>query len=153
MADYRRPDPATAPSLAKASGLYMICTISRHRAERRGFADALMLDWQGRVAECTAANVFFVHEGALHTPIADCFLAGITRAAVIDLARGLGFAVIERRIRPAELPEFSECFLTGSAAEVTPVRAIGEVAYAPGAVTRAILDAYAEAAHPLRAAV
>ncbi len=152
MAEYRRPDPATAPSLAKASGLYMICTLSRHRAERRGFADALMLDWQGRVAECTAANVFFVRDGALHTPIADCFLSGITRATVIDLARGLGFPVVERRIRPAELREFSECFLTGSAAEVTPVRSIGEVAYAPGAVTRAILDAYAEAVRPRRAA-
>jgi branched-chain amino acid aminotransferase len=143
VAEYRRPDPATAPSLAKASGLYMICTLSRHRAERRGFADALMLDWQGRVAECTAANVFFVKDGALHTPIADCFLSGITRAAVIDLARGLGFPVTERRIWPAELAGFSECFLTGTAAEVTPVGAIGEINYQPGAATAAIMDAYA----------
>ncbi|MBV8419718.1 MAG: aminotransferase class IV, partial [Hyphomicrobiales bacterium] len=103
MAEYRRPDPATAPALAKAAGLYMICTISKHRAERRGFADALMLDWQGRVAECTGANVFFVKDGAIHTPIADCFLAGITRAAVIDLARRRGFEVVERRILPDEL--------------------------------------------------
>ena len=145
VAEYRRPDPATAPSLAKASGLYMICTLSRHRAERRGFADALMLDWQGRVAECTAANVFFVKDGALHTPIADCFLSGITRAAVIDLSRGLGFPVAERRIWPAELPGFSECFLTGTAAEVTPVGAISEIDYQPGAATAAIVDAYAAA--------
>ena len=152
MADYRRPDPATAPALAKASGLYMIGTLSRHRAERRGFADALMLDWCGRVAECTAANVFFVKDGALHTPIADCFLSGITRATVIDLARGLGFPVIERRITPDELAGFSECLLTGTAAEVTPVSAIGSIAYAPAAVTSALVDAYAETVHPRRAA-
>jgi branched-chain amino acid aminotransferase len=130
----------------------MICTISRHRAERRGFADALMLDWEGRVAECTAANVFFVKDGALHTPIADCFLSGITRATVIDLARALGVPVAERRILPAELPEFSECFLTGTAAEVTPIGGIGEIAYTPGTVTAAIMDAYAAATRPRRAA-
>jgi len=152
VAEYRRPDPATAPALAKASGVYMIATLSRERAERRGFADALMLDWLGRVAECTAANVFFVRDGALHTPIADCFLSGITRAAVIELARGLGLAVIERRIWPDELPSFSECFLTGTAAEVAPVGAIGDIAYTPGAVTTAILGAYADAVRPRRAA-
>ena len=152
MAEYRRPDPATAPALAKAGGLYMICTRSRHRAERSGFADALMLDWRGRVAECTAANVFFVKDGALHTPIADCFLSGITRATVIDLARARGVTVVERRILPEELADFSECFLTGTAAEVTPVSAIGEVAYAPGAATAAIMDAYAAATGPRRAA-
>ena len=103
IAEYRRPDPATAPSLAKAAGLYMICTISKHRAERRGYADALMLDWQGRVAECTGANVFFVKDGTIHTPIADCFLAGITRATVIELARRRGVEVVERRIMPDEL--------------------------------------------------
>src|SRR5208282_5005735 len=105
---------------------------SRHRAERRGFADALMLDWRGFVAECTGANVFFVRDGALHTPIADCFLPGITRATVIELAGGLGLPVHERRIAPEELTTFDECFLTGSAAEVTPVGSIGEIAYAPG---------------------
>ncbi len=130
----------------------MIATLSRHRAERRGFADALMLDWLGRVAECTAANVFFVKDGALHTPIADCFLSGITRATVIDLARGLGFPAIERRIMPAELGDFGECFLAGTAAEVTPVGSIGEVAYTPGVVTQAIMAAYAEAVRPRRAA-
>ena len=93
IADYRRPDPATAPSTAKAAGLYMICTISKHRAERKGYADALMLDWQGRVAECTGANVFFISDGAIHTPIADCFLDGITRQTVIELAKRRGIEV------------------------------------------------------------
>src|SRR5579863_3905395 len=125
IAEYRRPDPATAPTRAKAAGLYMICTISKHRAERRGFADALMLDWQGRVAECTGANVFFVKDGALHTPIADCFLDGITRQTVIEAARRRGVPIVERRIMPNELPSFSECFITGTAAEVTPVGEIG----------------------------
>jgi len=148
IADYRRPDPATAPSLAKAAGLYMICTISKHRAERRGYADALMLDWQGRVAECTGANVFFVKNGVIHTPIADCFLAGITRATVIDLARRRGFELIERRILPEELGEFDECFITGTAAEVTPVGEIGPHAYKPGAVTAALVDAYTEEVNP-----
>ncbi len=148
MAEYRRPDPATAPALAKAAGLYMICTISKHRAERRGYADALMLDWQGRVAETTGANIFFVKSGAIHTPIADCFLAGITRATVIDLARGRGFEVIERRIMPTELGDFDECFITGTAAEVTPVGEIGPHNFKPGAVTAALVDAYTEAVNP-----
>ena len=152
-ARYRRlsggPDPATAPALAKAAGLYMICTISKHRAERRGFADALMMDWQGRVAECTGANVFFVKDGTIHTPIADCFLAGITRATVIDLARRRRIEVIERRIMPDELGGFSECFITGSAAEVTPVgEEIGPHSYAPGAITAALSDAYTAEVNP-----
>ena len=103
MAEYRRPDPATIPAMAKASGLYMICTISKHKAERAGYADAMMLDWQGRVAECTGANIFFIKDGKIHTPIADCFLAGITRATAIDLAKRRGIEVIERRIMPEEL--------------------------------------------------
>ena len=148
IADYRRPDPATAPALAKAAGLYMICTISKHRAERRGYADALMYDWQGRVAECTGANVFFVRNGTIHTPIADCFLAGITRATVINLARKRGFEVIERRIMPAELGEFDECFITGTAAEVTPVGEIGPHHYKPAAITAALIDAYTEEVKP-----
>ena len=148
FAEYRRPDPATAPALAKAAGLYMICTISKHRAERRGYADALMLDWQGRVAECTGANIFFVRNGVLHTPIADCFLAGITRATVMDLARRRGFEVIERRIMPEELGGFDECFITGTAAEVTPVGEIGPHRYKPGAVTAALADAYTEEVNP-----
>jgi branched-chain amino acid aminotransferase len=148
IADYRRPDPATAPAMAKAAGLYMICTISKHRAERRGYADALMYDWQGRVAECTGANIFFVKNGTIHTPIADCFLAGITRATVIDLARKRGFEVVERRIMPAELSEFDECFITGTAAEVTPVGEIGPHHYKPAAVTAALIDAYTEEVNP-----
>jgi branched-chain amino acid aminotransferase len=142
IAEYRRPDPATAPALAKASGLYMICTISKHRAERRGYADALMFDWQGRVAECTGANIFFVKEGAIHTPVADCFLDGITRRTVIDLARRRGISVIERRIMPSELSDFAECFITGTAAEVTPVGEIGPHRYAPSALTAALIDDY-----------
>ena len=106
LAEYRRPDPATAPARAKAAGLYMICTISKHKAERKGYADAMMLDWQGRVAECTGANIFFVKDGKIHTPIADCFLDGITRQTVIELARKRGIEVIERRIMPDELTQF-----------------------------------------------
>ena len=113
---------------AKAAGLYMICTISKHKAERKGYADAMMLDWQGRVAECTGANIFFIKDGKIHTPIADCFLDGITRRTVIDLARRRGIEVIERRIMPDELTQFSECFITGSAAEVTAVSEIAALA-------------------------
>ncbi|MFA6264988.1 MAG: branched-chain amino acid aminotransferase [Pseudolabrys sp.] len=142
LADYRRPDPATAPSLAKAAGLYMICTISKHRAERKGYADAMMLDWQGRVAECTGANIFFVKDGKIHTPIADCFLAGITRSTVIDLAKKRGFEVIERRIMPDELTGFSECFITGSAAEVTAVAEVAEWKFTPGSITKTLMDDY-----------
>jgi branched-chain amino acid aminotransferase len=148
IAEYRRPDPATAPSLAKAAGLYMICTISKHRAERKGYADAMMLDWQGRVAECTGANIFFVKDGVLHTPTADCFLNGITRQTVIELARRRGVEVAERRIMPDELAGFSECFITGTAAEVTPVGEIGAHKFAPGALTAALIDDYATEVTP-----
>ena len=152
LAEYRRPDPRTIPALAKASGLYMICTISKHRAERAGYADAMMLDWEGRVAECTGANIFFVKDGKLHTPIADCFLAGITRATVIDLAKRRGIEVIERRIMPEELPSFSECFLTGSAAEVTPVAEIAQWRFRPGALTAQLMQDYAAEVQPKQAA-
>lgn len=145
MAEYRRPDPMTAPSTSKAAGLYMICTISKHRAERKGFADALMLDWQGRVAECTGANVFFTRDGAIHTPQADCFLNGITRQTVIDLAKKRGFEVIERRIMPDELSSFNECFITGTAAEVTPVGEIAGIQYKPANITMALVDDYHKA--------
>ena len=148
LAEYRRPDPMTAPAASKAAGLYMICTISKHRAERKGYADALMLDWQGRVAECTGANVFFVREGAIHTPVADCFLDGITRRTVIDLARRRGYALEERRIMPDEMDGFSECFITGSAAEVTPVAEIGPYRFQPGEITRTLMDDYLAAVHP-----
>lgn len=148
VAEYRRPDPATAPSLAKAAGLYMICTISKHRAERKGYADAMMLDWQGRVAECTGANIFFVKDGVIHTPIADCFLNGITRQTVIELAKRRGVEVAERRITPDELAGFSECFITGTAAEVTPVGEIGADTFTPGKLTAALIDDYAAEVAP-----
>jgi branched-chain amino acid aminotransferase len=152
LAEYRRPDPRTIPALAKASGLYMICTISKHKAERAGYADAMMLDWEGRVAECTGANIFFGKDGQLHTPIADCFLAGITRATVIDLAKRRGIPVIERRIVPEELPTFDECFLTGSAAEVTPVAEIAHWRFTPGALTAQLMQDYAAEVQPTQAA-
>jgi branched-chain amino acid aminotransferase len=148
MAEYRRPDPATAPSAAKAAGLYMICTISKHKAERKGYADALMLDWQGRVAECTGANVFFIRDGVVHTPIADCFLDGITRRTVIDLAKRRGFEVAERRIMPEELSSFNECFITGTAAEVTPVSEIGPYTFQPGNMTKVLMEDYSAEVQP-----
>ena len=148
MAEYRRPDPLTAPSSAKAAGLYMICTISKHRAERKGYADALMLDWQGRVAECTGANVFFIKDGVVHTPTADCFLDGITRRTVIDLAKRRGFEVEERRIMPDELESFNECFITGTAAEVTPVSEIGPYAFQPGNMTKVLMEDYSAEVQP-----
>jgi branched-chain amino acid aminotransferase len=148
LAEYRRPDPATAPTLAKAAGLYMICTISKHKAERKGYADALMLDWQGRVAECTGANVFFIRDGIVHTPIADCFLDGITRRTVIDLARRRCFEVEERRIAPQEMESFNECFITGTAAEVTPVSEIGPYRFKPGNMTKVLMEDYTAEVQP-----
>jgi branched-chain amino acid aminotransferase len=152
LADYRRPDPKTAPCLAKAAGLYMICTISKHRAEKKGYADALMLDWQGRVAECTGANVFFVQDGKIHTPTADCFLDGLTRRTVIELAGRRRIDVIERRIMPDELPTFSECFITGTAAEVTAVSEIAGRSFNPGGITRQLMDDYTAEVQPKAAA-
>jgi branched-chain amino acid aminotransferase len=148
IADYRRPDPACAPVHAKAAGLYMICTISKHKAEKKGYADAMMLDWQGRVAECTGANIFFTRDGAIHTPIADCFLNGITRQTVIALAKEQGLEIIERRIMPEELSGFNECFIVGSAAEVTPVAEIGPYSFKPGNISRTMMDAYTNAVRP-----
>ncbi len=148
IAEYRRPDPATAPSTAKAAGLYMICTISKHKAERKGYADALMLDWQGRVAECTGANVFFTRDGVIHTPTADCFLDGITRRTVIDLAKRRGFEVAERRIMPDELSGFNECFITGTAAEVTPVSEIGPYKFTPGNISKTLMEDYLAEVQP-----
>src|ERR1044072_3729312 len=139
LAEYRRPDPKTAPAMAKASGLYAICTISKHKAERKGYADAMMLDWQGRDAECTGANIFFIKDGKIHTPIADCFLAGITRATAISLAKKRGIEVIERRIMPDELTEFSECFITGTAAEATAGPEIAQWKFTPSAITQHLM--------------
>jgi branched-chain amino acid aminotransferase len=148
LADYRRPDPKTAPCLAKAAGLYMICTISKHRAEQRGYADAMMLDWQGRVAECTGANIFFIKDGKIHTPIADCFLSGITRATALELARRHNIEVIERRIMPEELSGFSECFITGTAAEVTAVSEIADWKFTPARITQQLMADYTATVQP-----
>jgi branched-chain amino acid aminotransferase len=140
---WRRPAPDCAPTQAKAAGLYMICTLSKHEAESRGYGDAMMLDYRGLVAEATGANIFFGKEGKLHTPIADCFLNGITRQSVIELARARQIPVFERHIEPGELETFEECFLTGSAAEVTPVSEIGPHIFKPGAMSETIMKAYA----------
>jgi branched-chain amino acid aminotransferase len=148
LARYRRPDPATIPAKAKASGLYMICTISKHQAERKGYADAMMLDWRGLVAECTGANIFFIQNERIHTPAADCFLDGITRQTVIEIARRRGIEVVERRISPDELPGFSECFITGTAAEVTPVAEIADWRFTPGRITRQLMEDYTAEVKP-----
>ena len=152
VAEYRRPDPRTAPCHAKAAGLYMICTISKHAAERKGYADAMMLDWQGRVAECTGANIFFTKGGVIHTPIADCFLDGITRRTVIELARRRGIEVVERRIMPDELAGLEECFICGTGAEVTPVSEIGPDRFSPGSISRQLIEDYAAEVQPKRKA-
>ncbi len=139
---WRRPPSDSAPVHAKACGLYMICTISKHESERAGFTDALMLDYRGRVAELTGANFFMVVNGELHTPEADCFLNGITRRTVMDLARKNGIKVVERAIMPEELKTAQECFATGTAAEITPIGKIDETTYQVGPVTRLLRDAY-----------
>lgn len=147
-AQYRRPDPATAPAKTKAAGLYMICTLEKHRAEKDGYSDALMLDWRGRVAECTGANIFFVKGKELHTPTPDCFLDGITRRTVIGLAEKRGYKIIDRVIMPDELGQFSECFIVGTAAEVTPVAQIGEYKFTPGETCETLLKDYMAEVQP-----
>jgi len=142
MANWKRPHPETAPTASKAAGLYMIGTLAKHDAEAAGWDDALMLDWRGQVSEATGANVFFVMGGELHTPTPDCFLDGITRRTVMSIARRRQMKVIERAIMPEELPRASEVFLAGTAAEVTPVRQIGEHGYTPGQVTETLLREY-----------
>ncbi len=144
FAEYRRPAPDTAPTKTKAVGLYMICTLSKHKAEAEGYHDALMLDWRGRVAESTGANFFMVQNGALHTPVPDCFLDGITRRTVIGLAQERGIEVVERVIMPDELAQADEVFLTGTAAEVTPISEIGPHHYQVGPVTRQLMEDYAK---------
>ena len=141
-AKWRRPDPMTAPSASKAAGLYMICTMSKTAAEKRGFSDAMMLDWRGYVAEATGANVFFVQDGVIHTPPTDAILDGITRRTVIGLAESKGIEVVVRHIRPEELSGFSECFLTGTAAEVTPVSLVGEYTFTPGDISLGLMEDY-----------
>ena len=152
IAEWCRPDPRTAPCKAKAVGLYMICTLSKHAAERKGYADALMLDWRGQVAECTGANIFFVKDGEIHTPTPDCFLDGITRRTVIGLAKARQLKVIERVIMPDEMAGFEQCFIVGTAAEVTPVGEIGPYKFAVGDITRQLRADYLAEVQPKKAA-
>ncbi|WP_353429557.1 branched-chain amino acid aminotransferase [Paracoccus denitrificans] len=142
IAKWKRPSPETIPTAAKAAGLYMICTMSKHAAEEKGCSDALFMDWEGYVAEATGANIFFVKDGEVHTPLADRFLNGITRQTVIQMLKDNGTAVHERRIKPEELESFQECFLTGTAAEVTPVGQIGDWHFQVGDTTRKIAGDY-----------
>ena len=142
LSKWKRPSPETIPCDTKAAGLYMICTLSKHDAEKRGYADSLMLDYENYVAEATGANVFFIKDGEIHTPKPDCFLDGITRRTVIDIAKKRGIKVIERKILPDEMSDFSECFLTGTAVEVTPVSEIAEFKFTPGEITKNLMEDY-----------
>ena len=151
ISPWRRPAPDTAPVHSKAAGLYMICTMSKHAAEAKGYEDALMLDWRGRVAEATGANIFLAIDGVLHTPTPDCFLDGITRRTVIDMARARGIEVVERAIMPEELAKADEAFLTGTAAEVTPVSEIDDYRFTVGPIARQMIEDY-DAAVRLRKA-
>ncbi len=144
IAKWRRPSPDSAPTDSKAAGLYMICTLSKHEAEGRGYADALMLDYRGRIAEATGANIFLVQDGVLHTPTPDCFLDGITRRTVMALARERGYEIVERAIMPDELARTQEVFITGTAVEVTPVAEIDGFTFTPGEITRDLMTAYDE---------
>ena len=142
IAKWRRPDPATAPSQAKAAGLYMIATMSKHTAEAKGCSDAMMYDYRGYIAEATGANIFFVRDGEVHTPMPDSFLNGLTRQTVIEMLKQRGITVNERHIMPEELESFEQCWLTGTAAEVTPVGQIGDYNVEVGALTRDISESY-----------
>ncbi len=142
IAEWKRPSPETIPVHAKAAGLYMICTISKHKAEAKGCSDALFMDYRGYVAEATGANIFFVKDGEVHTPLPDCFLNGITRQTVIGMLKDKGINVIERHIMPEELADFEQCWLTGTAAEVTPVGQIGDYTFEVGDITRDIAESY-----------
>jgi branched-chain amino acid aminotransferase len=139
---WRRPAPDTAPTQSKAAGLYMICTLSKHAAEAKGYNDALMLDYRGRIAEATGANIFLVQDGVIHTPTPDCFLDGITRRTVIALARERGYEVVERALMPDELAKTQEIFITGTAVEVTPISEIDEHRFTPGEITKTLMTAY-----------
>jgi len=149
---WKRPSPETIPSHAKAAGLYMICTLSKDAAMANGFADALMLDYRGYVAEATGANVFFIKGDQIVTPLPDCFLNGITRQTVIGLAKEKGFTVTERHMKPEELANYDECFLTGTAAEITPVSLVGEYAFKPAKGCETLINAFNAAVQPKRAA-
>jgi branched-chain amino acid aminotransferase len=142
ISKWKRPSPETIPSHAKAAGLYMICTMSKHAAEAKGCSDALMMDYRGYVAEATGANVFFVRDGEVHTPLPDCFLNGLTRQTVVGLLHDRRIRVHERHIMPEELGQFEQCWLTGTAAEVTPVGRIGDHTFEVGQITRDIAEEY-----------
>jgi branched-chain amino acid aminotransferase len=142
IAKWQRPSPQTIPTAAKAAGLYMICTMSKHAAEAKGCSDALFMDYRGYVAEATGANIFFVKDGEVHTPIPDAILNGITRQTVIQMLKDKGITVHERRIMPEELESFEQCWLTGTAAEVTPVGQIGDYTFDVGALTRDVAESY-----------
>ncbi|KZY04013.1 MULTISPECIES: branched-chain amino acid aminotransferase [unclassified Sulfitobacter] len=142
ISKWKRPSPETIPSHAKAAGLYMICTMSKHAAEAKGCSDAMMFDYRGYVAEATGANIFFVKDGEVHTPDPDCFLNGITRQTVIGMLRDKQIKVHERHIMPEELEGFEQCWLTGTAAEVTPVGQIGDYNFEVGSMTRDISESY-----------
>ncbi|MFY0621908.1 MAG: branched-chain amino acid aminotransferase [Pelagimonas sp.] len=142
IAKWKRPSPETIPVHAKAAGLYMICTTSKHIAEAKGCSDALFMDYRGYVAEATGANIFFVKDGEVHTPLADCFLNGLTRQTVLKMLNEKGITVHERHIMPEELESFEQCWLTGTAAEVTPVGQIGDYTFEVGALTRDIAESY-----------
>lgn len=141
-ADWVRPAPTMSPYQAKAAGLYVISTLSKRNAEQKGFNDALMLDYRGFIAECTGANIFFVKNGELHTPTPDCFLNGITRQSVIEIANGLGVKVVERHIKPEEIDQMEEVFVTGTAAEITPVEQIGDLIFSIGPMAKKIAKTY-----------
>ncbi len=142
ISKWKRPSPETIPVHAKAAGLYMICTMSKHTAEAKGCSDALFMDYRGYVAEATGANIFFVRDGDVHTPMADCFLNGITRQTVIGMLKERQITVHERHIEPAEMESFQQCWLTGTAAEVTPVGQIGDYTFEVGALTRDVSESY-----------
>jgi branched-chain amino acid aminotransferase len=142
IAKWKRPSPETIPHAAKAAGLYMICTMSKHAAEAKGCSDAMMFDYRGYVAEATGANIFFVRDGEVHTPLPDAFLNGITRQTVIGMLRDMQINVHERHILPAELEDFQQCWLTGTAAEVTPVGQIGDYSFEVGDLTRRVATDY-----------
>jgi len=144
ISKWRRPDPLTAPVNTKAAGLYMICTLSKHEAESKGFDDSLMLDYRGYIAEATGANIFFIKNNEIHTPIADCFLDGITRQTIINIARTEGIKVEEKRLNIEDINDYEECFVTGTAAEVTPVRSIANYEFKPGKLCKFFIEKYSE---------
>ena len=144
ISKWRRPDPLTAPVNTKASGLYMICTLYKHEAESKGYDDSLMLDYRGYIAEATGANIFFIKDNEIHTPIADCFLDGITRQTVISIARKEGIKVEEKRLNIDDINNYEECFVTGTAAEVTPVRSIADYDFKPGKLCRFFIEKYSK---------